>query len=318
MLLIIVVGVFVLNACNKDDLKEPTYSISFKKNMSEYHIFKGWASDLIPQDDFHEYHLATTLFTDYAEKQRLIKLPAGTQLTKIDDDLPDFPEGTMIVKTFYYFHDKRDTAKGKRIIETRLLIKSDGLWNVATYLWNDSQTDGQLLESGITTTVNFITETGSRRIIAYQVPNVRQCATCHNTGSITPIGPKLRNMNFDIAVNGQSVNQLTYFQHAGILNSFDRSQVATLPQAFNPSFTLSNQARAYLEINCAHCHNAKGDAAKTGLFMQYKLPLEQTEIVKRKDNILKKFEKGEMPLLGTTIVDEQGPQLIRNYVNSLH
>jgi uncharacterized repeat protein (TIGR03806 family) len=313
-------GGLTLNSCNKDDLKDPAHpSVTFKQTLSEYHIFKGTANDLIPEDGFYEYTLATTLFSDYAEKQRLIKLPNGIRLTKIDDDLPDFPEGTMIVKTFYYFHDKRDVSKGKRIIETRLLVKENGLWNAATYLWNDTQTDGQLLESGINTNVNWITETGQHRVVSYHVPNKRECATCHNSGgSLTPIGPKLRNMNFDVTLSGQPVNQLQHLQDVGVLNSFNHTQVGSLPQAFNSGSGLSERARAYLEINCAHCHNAAGDAAKTDLFMQYKLPLEQTDIVKKKDKILKKFEKGEMPLIGTTIVDEQGLQLLKDYVNSLH
>jgi hypothetical protein len=30
---------------------------------------------------------------DYAEKQRLVKLPAGTKLSAVDDKLLDFPDG---------------------------------------------------------------------------------------------------------------------------------------------------------------------------------------------------------------------------------
>ena len=61
-----------------------------------YNIFKGKASDLIPDRGFMPYELSTTLFSDYAEKQRLIKLPAGSSLKAANNALPEFPEVTSI------------------------------------------------------------------------------------------------------------------------------------------------------------------------------------------------------------------------------
>jgi uncharacterized repeat protein (TIGR03806 family) len=309
---------YCLNSCSKDDLSDYTRTTEFKTNLSEYNIFSGQPNGLVPQSGFQEYSLATQLFTDYAEKQRLISVPAGTKLNKIDNDLPDFPEGTMIVKTFYYFNDKRDPTLGKRIIETRLLIKTSGIWNAATYLWNDQQTDARLLESGTDKPVNWIMETGEKRVISYHVPNSRECATCHNSnGSITPIGPKIRNLNFIVNNNGSGINQLQHLQDVGILNDFDHTQMEALPQAFDSNFTLAERGRAYMEINCAHCHNPAGDAKKTDLFMQYTTPLTNTGILDNKNKIIKKTHNGEMPLLGTTIIDEKGVQLIKDYINSL-
>lgn len=45
----------------------------------------------------HRASIGTTgLFTDYAEKQRLIKLPEGYKLTAVSDELPYFPDGTIV------------------------------------------------------------------------------------------------------------------------------------------------------------------------------------------------------------------------------
>jgi hypothetical protein len=116
--------------------------------LSDYNIFTGDPAALTPGNRFHLYELATGLFTDYAEKQRLIKVPANQTIMAVNDGLPQFPDGTLLVKTFYYFNDKRNASKGKRIIETRILIKNNGQWVAGTYVWNKEQSDAVLLTGG--------------------------------------------------------------------------------------------------------------------------------------------------------------------------
>jgi uncharacterized repeat protein (TIGR03806 family) len=311
-----IVGMTLLTSFKASDLKN--VNTDFLPQLSAYHIFKGSPQNMVPEAEFHSYTLASTLFTDYAEKQRLIRLPAGTKMTKADEGLPDFPDSTILVKTFYYYNDKRDPTKGRRIIETRLLIKSAGRWNGATYLWNEAQTDAILQKSGLNTSVSWTTADGEKRVISYHIPKSKECATCHNANDqMMPIGFKLRNLNINID-NIQSANQLKTFQDAGILNSFDPHQVASNAQAFNASFPLDARARAYLDINCAHCHNPNGYARRTSLFFTYGMPIDQTGILKKKDKIIDKFQKGKMPLLGTTIVHNEAVQLLKDYINSLN
>ena len=75
-------------------------------------------SNLAPSSQFHTYNIASTLFTDYAEKLRLIKIPTGTKLQTNGDGLLQFPDGTVIAKTFYYYNDVSNPSLGKKIIET--------------------------------------------------------------------------------------------------------------------------------------------------------------------------------------------------------
>ena len=107
----------------------------FQQNLSTYNIYHGNPEDLTPTADYHLFKLGSSLYVNQAEKQRLIKLPAGTQMTKNGNGLPNFPDGTILVKTFYYYVDERDPALGKQLIETRLLEKQAGVWNAATYVW---------------------------------------------------------------------------------------------------------------------------------------------------------------------------------------
>jgi len=305
-------------SCKKDDLSDSENSIQMPGKLSDYNIFQGNQSDLIPDKGYEPYEISTQLFSDYAEKQRLIKIPGGRKITASNDGLPDFPDGTTIVKTFYYVNDKRDISKGKKIIETRLLIKSGSRWNVGTYLWNNEQTDANLLTTGLNKTVNWINESGTGRVITYHIPNDRECATCHNSGNaVIPIGPKIRNLNIDVVRSSATINQLTYFQNIGILNQMNPASFSRLPDSHNTSFSIPERARAYLDVNCAHCHSQNGKASGTGLYFGYDLPLSETNITNKKNQIKNMMSAGDMPRLGTTIIDEESLSLIKAYIKSL-
>lgn len=313
------VMIFYIQSCTKEDgLVSIENNIALLPMISDYNIFQGNPSNLIPANGFKLYELATQLFTDYAEKQRLIKIPAGYLMSAVDDRLPNFPDGTILVKTFFYYNDKRDTSSGKKIIETRLLIKHDSKWNVGTYLWNNEQTEAILISTGLNKTINWIDGNGNGKVISYHIPNKRECNTCHQSGnSIIPIGPKIRNLNIDITRNSVAVNQLNYFQDSMMITPINPSSFHVLPNWQNTSNTLEERARAYLDINCAHCHNKNGFASNSNLFLSYETPFNETKIADKKDGISGNMSQGGMPKLGTTIIDEEGLALIKEYIATL-
>jgi uncharacterized repeat protein (TIGR03806 family) len=316
MICLVLLGLVV--SCQNDGLIAVDNTSQFLPNLSQYSIFQGTPSDLTPSADFHLYELSSTLFTDYAEKQRLIKLPLGVTLTAQGEGLPAFPRGTMIVKTFYYSRDQRDSSTGKQLIETRLLVKTDLGWNVATYLWNDDQREATLVTSGFNKTVNWVDANGNAQVISYHVPSNRECSTCHQSnGEVIPIGPKLRNLNRLVNRGGRALNQLDHLQQVGLLSTVTPATIPAIPDYSNSALPLSERGRAYVEINCAHCHNAVGYAASTKLYFGYDLPYDQTTIASHKDKIVRLMEKGSMPRLGTTVVDQPGLLLIKSYINSL-
>ncbi len=315
---IAIAALFLLTACKRDDLLSPYNTVVFSDALSAYSIYTDDMSDLVPQSDVIIYELGSSLFTDFAYKQRLIKIPEGTEIKKVDNGLPNYPNGTIIVKTFYYLNDERDSTQGKRIIETRLLVKNNETWSVADYLWNDSQTDAFLIESGYDTPVNFINQNGEAKTVAYHVPNNRECATCHNVaGGIFPIGPTVRNLNIPIMVDGSVTNQLEHFQTLGKFEPFDLSGVTTLPNYHDTSLELSQRARGYLYINCAHCHFDQGYAAGTELYLDYKTTEDPAKISAFKFEIKDHMQTGFMPGLGVSVIDEEGVSLIVDYLNGL-
>jgi uncharacterized repeat protein (TIGR03806 family) len=283
--------------------------------LSDYNIFTGDPAALTPGNGFHLYELATGLFTDHAEKQRLIKVPANQKITAVNDGLPQFPEGTILVKTFYYFNDKRDTSKGKRIIETRILFKNNGQWMAGTYVWNKEQSDAVLVTGGQKAAVNWVDENANNKTISYQIPSARDCGACHsNNNSIMPIGLKVRNLNRDVTRNNTSLNQLQYLQDAGIMNAVNPDRFSKLPAWQNDAYSVSERVRAYLDVNCAHCHSSTGSCARSDVRFAWEIPMEDTRITAKKDRIISLMEKGRMPRIGTTVVDEKALALIKKYL----
>jgi len=304
-------------------------AVSFENNDKEflpvltaYSLYEGKIADLIPAKGVELYELSSHLFVDYAEKHRMIKLPAGTKMIFKGDGLPDFPDGTILVKTFYYYKDKRNLSDGKNIIETRLLIKKQSKWVVGTYKWNTQQTEASLITTGTDVNAAWIDADGKEKKIFFHIPSNAECSECHESNKADiPIGTKLRNMNFDVSRNGATINQIKHFQNIGWINSVDIAAIHSLPNWENPEYSLDKRARAYLDMNCAHCHNSKGSAADNKLVFEYEIPFDSTSIFLKKDKILKRMQSVEedmrMPKIGTTVIDADGFELIKKYVNSL-
>lgn len=320
----------VMNACTKNDefsrteVEIPDFNfpqtIVFEDSLSAYNIYEGSQGNLIPSNDFQVLELSSVLFTDYAHKQRLVKVPSGTQMNRLNDGSIDFPEGTILVKTFFYNNDERDITLGKRIIETRLLIKESNTWNIATYLWNQDQTDASLSLNGFDTEVSWVGAGGNGLSTLYHVPSQNECMTCHQSNStMTPLGPTLRNLNRTVERNGASLNQISHLQSVGVLNDFPVDQVSRIVDYNNLGVSLEERGRAYLAMNCAHCHhpNAWDAPAERDFDFRYETPLNQTGILYEKDKIIDAVLGGEMPFIGTTIPDQEGINLIVEYIESL-
>lgn len=97
-------------------LDETKFAVAqFLPKLSELRLFKGDLKDLITNDGTHEYALATPLYSDYAHKYRTISLPIGTQMNYQGEGLLEFPDNTVISKTFYYFNDERNPSIRKEI-----------------------------------------------------------------------------------------------------------------------------------------------------------------------------------------------------------
>ncbi|WP_223860365.1 SO2930 family diheme c-type cytochrome [Spirosoma validum] len=238
------------------------------EKLSEYGFFTGKLADQQPAAGVVPYTLNTPLFSDYAEKLRFVKLPAGQAVAYNDTSVLNFPVGTTLIKTFYFSNDFRNPAKGRRLMETRLLVHQAEGWKAFDYVWNDEQTDAVLEVAGDTKMVRYIDAKGENRQHAYMIPNLNQCKGCHNRNEVmVPIGPSIRQLNGDLAYTGKKENQLAHWQRSGMLTGLPALSTCPKTPVWNKPETgsLNDRARAWLDINCAHCHNPNGPAMTSGL-----------------------------------------------------
>jgi uncharacterized repeat protein (TIGR03806 family) len=265
--------------------------------LSDWHVVEVHDGRLQLNDSVVPYDLNTPLFTDYAHKLRTVWMPKGTTAKYQPTDTLDFPVGTVISKTFYYpraadgkFGDvarnddySRDFAgqgldmANVRLIETRILVHRKDGWAAIPYVWNDAQTEATLARTGAVLPLTLVGTDHAREDFNYVVPDESQCQSCHAQDwierKVHPIGPKARHINKDYHYADGSANQLEHLAKLGYLSGLPA--LAEVPRDANwedTRATLDARARAYLDINCGHCHNANGAANTTGLTLDAGTP----------------------------------------------
>ncbi len=230
--------------------------------LSDYGFFKSH-KDQIPNNNVHKYFLQTPLFSDYSLKDRFVYIPQGKKAIHSLDRVYEFPIGSALVKTFSY---EMASNENKVLLETRLLLLQETGWSAHTYVWDESQEDAYLKVSGKTIEgIEFLYE-GKPKKVNYRVPNQNQCKECHlSDDKIIPIGPKSRNLNFEVIQNNIIINQIDYWIENGLVEIHQPQQVVADWQNIKES--LDDRARAYLDVNCGHCHMPGGSADTTGLYL---------------------------------------------------
>lgn len=292
--------------------------LTFEPNLSEMGIYTGDLGDLAPASGVQLFELNSVLFTDYASKQRLIRVPSG-QAMRYDNSslLPSFPDNTLVAKTFYYNVDDGDPSLGIQIIETRVAIKVEGEWEMGNYIWNQAQTDASYDEAGSTIPISYIDINGTTQNLDYVVPTNADCITCHsNTNVVIPIGPKLRNLNFVPSYTNQ--NQLNYLTSIGMLEGVTASNISVLPDWTDVNLDILDRGRAYIDVNCAHCHQPGGSVTNFALDFRLETLFDDTGIYANRGEIETRIQSVvpiyRMPQIGRTVVHDEGISMLLEYL----
>ena len=315
------------------------------------------------------YDLNTPLFTDYAHKLRTVWMPEGAAAVYRPDAALDFPVGTILSKTFYYPLPPGDAWDGKsvartppsqsplrdealdlskvRLVETRLLVRRTDGWVALPYVWNEAQDRATLKRTGELVPLELVDGQGRREPVEYQVPDQNQCGGCHITDNrarrLQQIGPKARHLNRDFDYAGGRENQLARLARLGYLAGLPAlAEVPRAADAADARAPLEARARAYLDINCGHCHSATGPAITSGLWLdagthdRLKLGFCKQPIAAGKGTGDRRYDivPGDaaasifdyrlastdpavmMPELGRSVAHDEGVRLIREWIDA--
>lgn len=281
--------VLLLAACTRQPGPVQFHAEGYPATLDDWHVVYRDGDRLALNAGVVPFDLNTPLFSDYAHKLRTVWMPKGSAAKYAPREAFDFPVGTILSKTFYYpkaegdavvrtYDESRDRSgegldlRNVRMVETRLLVRRKQGWTALAYVWNREQTEARLMRTGDSIDLSLVADDGSRKDFSYQVPDQNQCAGCHasnnTTRAIQPLGPKARHLNRDYAYAGGSENQLRHWTKLGYLEGAPATGV---PRNVNwrdaARASLDDRARAYLDVNCGHCHNARGPADTSGLLL---------------------------------------------------
>jgi uncharacterized repeat protein (TIGR03806 family) len=305
--------------------------------LSSWKLFEDIGAQT-PAAGVYPYDLTTPLFSDYATKDRFVRLPEGSTATWQPDDPLSLPVGSVLLKTFSYLDDRRDPAGDRTLLETRVLVHGETGWHGSSYIYGDNTDDAQLAIAGGIIDASWIHDDGAKRTNNYVVPNQNQCKLCHaeHDEVVTPVGPKVRHM---VPERLQVMVDSGALVDAPPRDQWPRAIVAADPT----SGTVDERARAWLDINCGFCHNARGAARTSGLYLDHaetdlaklgvcKAPVAtgrgsgnlQYDIVPGQPDqsiMIYRLESTEpeirMPELGRNLVHAEGVALIREWITSM-
>ncbi|MBT5217635.1 MAG: hypothetical protein HOM10_08485 [Gammaproteobacteria bacterium] len=254
--------IFTLNVFSMVN-EEMILSDTHPEKLSDFGFFSNPQRQL-PNTGVLPYSLISPLFTDYADKTRFVYIPQTMRAAYEENEVFNFPIGSVLIKTFSYEAINSDRIN---LIETRLLLHKKNGWEAITYVWDKEQEEAYLNIAGKTVLTQYLDPSNNLTNLRYRVPNKNQCKECHlKNNSLVPIGPKPRNLNKIHHYSEGPMNQLVKWRAMNLI-----SENIEIPQSISnysdSEEPLNDRARAYLDINCGHCHSKNGSANTTGLYL---------------------------------------------------
>lgn len=329
--------------------KTPGYDPKdFPKKLSETGLFLK-IEDHEMQPGLIPYSVNSPLWSDGAFKARWIALPSTGQNDGKDEAAKigykvdrgwDFPENTVVVKSFG-LEMKQGDPESRKWIETRFLTKQQGEWIGYSYAWNDEQTDGTLVEKeGRDQTFLLTSSEGKERTQTWRYPSRTECMLCHSRAANFVLGLSTAQMNKDHDYGQKSMNQLDLLERLGVVKVNRKEKVTRLVDPYDESADLGQRARSYLHANCSVCHVKAGggnaqmdlefsvtDKAMNAIDVKpihHQFEIEDARLIAPGDPdrsvLLHRMEirdRGQMPQLATSIVDEPAVAMLRKWILSL-
>jgi uncharacterized repeat protein (TIGR03806 family) len=311
----------------------------FPRRLSETGLFAD-ATTQRPAAGVFAYEINTPGWHDGARGQHWVAAPAEARFHPTENGPWQFDDGFALAQTL-----SLNTSNGPRRVETRVLLKRENDWVGYTYVWNEAQTDAELAPAtGRRMTLDL--PEGRR---SWLVPSRSDCLVCHSRAANFALSLTVRQLNRPRS-GDPSLNQLHWLEELDLVRSGSRSNDTKFPMAIesgprHPELADTNapaevRARAYLAVNCAHCHVHEG-GGNSAMDLAPWTPLKNTRLIDQvpQHGTLNLKEArvvapgaptrsvlvsrvalrlpGQMPPLGTIRPDAEGVRLLTQWISSL-
>jgi uncharacterized repeat protein (TIGR03806 family) len=316
----------------------------FPTRLSETGLFSS-VKDHRPDPALIPYSVNAPLWSDGADKERFIALPGTTQIEFTESGGWNFPEGAVLVKTFS-LNMEADKPASRRRIETRLLTRQVGKWVGYSYIWNDEQTDAELVAAaGMDRDyeVRDPNASGGHRKQTWHYPSRTECMVCHSRAANFVLGLNTLQMNKVHDYGQVPDNQLRTLEHIGVFKARLPKPIEAFGRLVNPyegKDNLEARARSYLHANCSICHVSAGGgnaaidldflSKREGTNLIGVRPLHDSYGIANAQLVapgdpersilyvrLSRRGPGQMPPLATSLVDSGAVQVVYDWIKQM-
>ncbi len=313
----------------------------FPRLLSETGLFTDTAAHQ-PAPGVYRYDLVAEPWMDGASADRFMALPGMSSITTARDRQHwQYPAGAVFGKSIS-LPDSRMGRSPQRL-ETQLLYFDGEQWRPYSYIWNDAQTDAELAPAeGGTRTMGMAAGVvpGSEGQQTWRIHSRAECTTCHTHSAGFTVG--FFPQNLQVPDPATSRNQLTRLTDLELFaEAFEsRDLEPSICDPYDKSLELESRARAYLMVNCAHCHRRGGGGTSHIEFpIEHKLdrmrgldaqPTQGTfnilhaRVIAPGDPFrsvlyhrVSTIGRGHMPQLGAQVIDEAGVAVLFDWIAAL-
>jgi putative heme-binding domain-containing protein len=301
----------------------------FPRTLSGTGLFSDTGSQL-PAPGVLPYEINAPMWSDGADARRYLAVPGDARIEGSEEEWK-WPANSVLAKTL---------AIGGRRVETQILHFDGSRWNAYAYLWNEAQTDADLVPpAGATATAAV----GGRQT-RWVVQSRTACMTCHNRWPGFALTMDTLQLKRRASYPGASDEQIRTLRHLGLFPPVEPARRRPLVDPYDRGQPLEERARSYLHVNCSHCHRFGAGGAALINFLRYvpnwqrrggsdyinvrpklgTFDLESPYVVCGGDpgrSVLlyrvSKLGRGRMPHLGSEVVDRAGVTMLARWIEGL-
>ena len=328
---------------------------SFPRSLGQTGLFES-VKDQAPAPGVVPYAINAELWSDHATAERWLAVPDRGRVAVDGSGRWKAPEGSVLARTVS-LEFERGNEKSRRRLETQILHFEEGSWRPYNYIWDEDQRDARLAGAegeSRTLRIKDSRAPGGERVQAYRFSGRSECVLCHNPWvelkttvygrqTASPLAFNTSQLNREVEIEGTARNQVVAWRASGLLEGTAAADPRSMPRLANPyasEASLEARARSYLEVNCAHCHQF-GAGGSANIFLSASTSLDKTKVLGARpmqggfgiDDArivapgdpegsvlyyrMAKLGGGRMPRIGSTLVDEAGVALVRDWIAGL-